>query len=176
MYELDKKDIKKEKYILILMIFTIVVLLIGSSYALLTNYDETNEIVTFKTGNLNMSVQADTIDLSGKLPESDESGLLNSEPIIINLTNTGTMNIKGYDLKLVSEDGKESTLSDLHIKYAISLDNGKTYQETSNLGEDNNIIHKGYNLAVGNSKTIYLKIWIDEASGNLALNASLNFS
>ena len=82
MYELDKKDIKKEKSILILMIFTILVLLIGSSYALLTNYDETNEIVTFKTGNLNMSVQADTIDLSGKLPESDESGLLNSEPII----------------------------------------------------------------------------------------------
>ena len=44
------------------MIFITVVLLLSSSYAILTNYDETNDVVTFKTGNLNMSVQADTIN------------------------------------------------------------------------------------------------------------------
>ena len=63
-----------------------------------------------------------------------------------------------------------STLSEDYIKYAISLDNGNTYQTPSILSSNDNIIYSGYNLAVDASVTIYLKVWIDENAGNNAIN------
>ena len=83
------------------------------------------------------------------------------------------MNIEGYDVKLVSETGTTnvSNLDSKYIKYAVSLD-GTTYTEPKLLSSNNNIIYTGYNLAVNASKTIYLKVWIDNDSGNNAVNKS----
>ena len=166
--------IKKQKKILIIAIFCVITLFISTSYALLTNFDKTDNVVVFQTGNLNMSVNntEGLINLNNKLPESDTNGLANATPVVLTLTNTGTMLIQGFDVKLVAENSTTnvSTLSADYIKYAISLDNGSTYQTPSILSSNNNIIYTGYNLDVNKSVTIYLKVWIDENAGNNAIN------
>ena len=166
--------INKQKKILIIAIFCVITLFISTSYALLTNFDKTDNVVVFQTGNLNMSVNntEGLINLNNKLPESDTDGLANATPIVLTLTNTGTILIQGFDVKLVSENSTTnvSTLSEDYIKYAISLDNGATYQTPSILSSNDNIIYTGYNLAVDASVTIYLKVWIDENAGNNAIN------
>ena len=172
---ITEQAIQKQKKILIIAIFCVITLFVTSSYALLTNFDKTDNVITFTTGNLNMSVtnsgaSLTLTELNGKLPESDETGLQNATPIVLTLTNTGTMNIMRYDVKLTSDATQTSTLDEKYIKYAISLDNGTTYSSPSLLTENDNIIYNDYNLAVNASKTIYLKLWIDESAGNYALN------
>ena len=164
------RAINKQKKILIIAVFLVITLFISSSYALLTNFDKTDNVITIKSGNLTMTIAGDTVNLNNKLPVSDADGLTEN-PTVITLTNTGTMNIEGYDVKLISEEGTSniSTLDSKYIKYAISLDN-TTYTEPKLLSSNNNIIYTGYNLAVNASKTLYLKVWIDNAAGNNAIN------
>ena len=163
----------KQKRILIIATVLVVTLFFGTSYALLTNFDTTSEVVTITVGNLNATItNTDNLvnhELSGGLPESDSDGLTNASPITLTITNTGTINIMKYELKLVSDANQTSTLAYNCIKYAISTDNGTTYSTPANLADSNNIIYTGYNLAVSASKTIKVKLWIDEASGNQGL-------
>ena len=173
---LTDKAIRNQKKILIVSVFFIVAMFLGTSYALLTNFDKTDNVISVKTGNLSMSVQVKnesgtvgTINLDGKLPESDADGLANASPIVLTLTNTGTLNIMKYDVKLVKDTTKTSTLDYSYIKYAISLDNGVTYKPVQNLQSVNNVIYTGWDLAKTESKVIYLKVWLDEAAGNSAL-------
>ena len=49
-----------------------------------------------------------------------------------------------YEVKLVKDTSQTSTLDYNCIKYAISLDNGVTYNTPENLGTSNNIIYTGY--------------------------------
>ena len=164
------RAINKQKKILIIAVFLVITLFISSSYALLTNFDKTDNVITIKSGNLTMTIAGDTVNLNNKLPVSDEDGLRET-PTTITLTNTGTMNIEGYDVKLISEEGTNnvSTLDSKYIKYAISLDN-TTFSDPQILSSNNNIIYTDYNLAVNASKTLYLKVWIDNAAGNNAIN------
>ena len=168
---LTEKIMDKKKQVLIIAVFCIITLFLGTSYALLTNFDKTDNVITIKSGNLTMTVANDLITLSNKLPESDTDGLANATPVIITLTNTGTMDIAIYDVKLVKEDSTTnvSTLEDQYIKYAISKDGGNTYSSASTLTTNDNIIFAGYNLAVNESTTIYLKTWIDENAKNNAV-------
>ena len=118
-----------------------------------------------------MTVANDLVTLNNKLPESDTDGLTNATPVVITLTNTGTIDIMKYDVKLVKEDSTTnvSTLKEQYIKYAISTDGGTTYNIANILTSKNNIIFTGYNLAVDESTTIYLKTWIDENAKNNAI-------
>ena len=166
------RAINKQRKILIIAVFCVITLFLSSSYALLTNFDKTDNVITIKSGNLTVTVAADTINLNNKLPESDESGLQGTASTIT-LTNSGTMNIEGYDVKLVSETGTANVtdLDSKYIKYAVSLD-GTAYTKPKLLSSNNNIIYTDYNLAVNASKTIYLKVWIDNDAGNNAVNKS----
>ena len=168
---LTERAMDKQKKILIIAMLFVVTLFIGTSYALLTNFDKTDNVITIKSGNLTMTVANDLITLNNKLPESDTDGLTNATPVVITLTNLGTMDIMKYDVKLVKEDSTTnvSTLEDQYIKYAISTDGGTTYNIANILTSKNNIIFTGYNLAVNQSKTIYLKTWIDETAKNNAI-------
>ena len=168
---LTERAMDKQKKILIIAVLCVITLFIGTSYALLTNFDKTDNVITIKSGNLTMTVANDLITLSNKLPESDTDGLTNATPVVITLTNTGKIDIMKYDVKLVKEDSTTniSTLEEQYIKYAISTDGGTTYNIANILKSNNNIIFTGYNLAVNESKTIYLKTWIDEAAKNNAI-------
>ena len=167
--KLTDKLMKKQNKVLIIAVFCILTVVIGSSYALLTNFDQTEEVVTISTGNLTMTINNVLVELNNKLPESDANGLTNASPVTVTMTNTGTMNIMKYEVKLLNDSTQTSTLPYNYIKYAISED-GTNYGTPKNLGTENNIIYTGYNLAVEASKTIYLKAWVDESAGNAALN------
>ena len=168
---LTDQVMNKQKKILIITILCVITLFIGTSYALLTNFDKADNVITIKSGNLTMTVSNDLITLNNKLPESDTEGLANAIPAVITLTNTGTMDIMKYEVKLIKENSTNiSTLDDQYIKYAISTDGGTTYDTPNILTSNNNIIFTGYNLTVNESKTIYLKTWIDEIAKNNAID------
>ena len=167
---ITEKIIEKEKKVLLIAILSVITLFIGTSYSLLINFDQTEDIITFQTGNLNMSVSGgDSISIANKLPESDQDGLNNATPISLTFTNTGTITVGSYDVKLITDQDKTSTLSDDYIKYAISTD-GVSYSEPSILSETSNVIYTNSELLTNNSNTIYLKLWIDENAGTNALN------
>lgn len=174
---INKITDKQKKVLMILLvieIFFVLTLFIASSYALLTNYDTIDNAINFKTGNLNVTLTSlgnplVLTELNGKLPESDQVGLQNALPVVLTLTNTGSMFIEGYEIKLIKEENKISNLDEKYIKYSISEDD-INYSEPTILTENNNIVFSGYDLDVGVSKTVYLKVWLDEFSGNNALN------
>ena len=102
-----KKDIQEDKLfnnqkkILVLSILCMVVLLLSSSYAIMTNFSQKEDAITFSTGNLEMTIlngeeTFSLINLNKRLPESDENGLAGSTVIPIILKNTGTMLIGTY--------------------------------------------------------------------------------
>ena len=115
---LTEKIMNKKNQVLIIAIFCVITLFLGTSYALLTNFDKTDNVITIKSGNLTMTVANDLVTLNNKLPESDTDGLTNATPVVITLTNSGTMDIMKYDVKLVKEDSTTniSTLEEQYIK------------------------------------------------------------
>ena len=66
--------INKQRKILIIAIFCVITLFISTSYALLTNFDKTDNVVVFQTGNLNMSVNntEGLINLNNKFKKNHE--------------------------------------------------------------------------------------------------------
>jgi len=170
----DDKSFNNQKKVLVLSILCMVVLLISSSYAIMTNFSQKEDAITFSTGNLEMTILNgeeifSLINLNNKLPESDESGLSKATVIPITLKNTGTMIIGTYEIKLVSNANTISTLSDEHIRFSVSEDN-ITYSSPSTLTDNDNIIFTGKDLDVDQTKTIYLKIWGAETAGELLLD------
>ena len=186
------KDIVKQKKVLIGISIFVLIVLIAPSYALLSNFKKLDDAVNVTTANMNMGItQSSTISLEGKLPEADASGLENANPVSITVknANTGpftntentkfqntsasTIKIVKYELKLVpdtSDSNKTTTLDNQYIKYAVSTDNGTSYSTPKNLTDSNTIIYTGYNLDLGATKDIKLKIWIDENAGENGIN------
>ncbi len=186
------KDIVRQKKVLIGMSIFVLIVLIAPSYALLSNFKKLDNAVNIKSANMNMGItQSSTISLEGKLPESDPSGLENANPVSITVKNANqgpftntentkfqntspsTIKIVKYELKLVpdtSDSNKITTLDNQYIKYAISTDNGTSYSTPKTLTDSNTIIFTGYNLDLGATKDIKLKIWIDENAGQNGIN------
>jgi len=152
----------------VLSILCVVVLLLSSSYAIMTDYDQKEDAIVFKTGNLEMTIlngeeTFNLINLNNKLPESDQSGLDTATAIPITLKNTGSITIGTYDVKLVAETGTEniSTLSEEYIRFSVSEDN-VTYSSPNTLIENENIIFTGNDLAKDQTKEIYVKLWLSQ--------------
>ena len=169
--------IEKQKKVLVVTVALLVILFFGSSYALLTNFDDSGEVVNITMANLNMSLTSPTISLSSKVPVSDAVGMsLSTTPSEIVLTNSGTMTIGEYDVKLIHDTSNSQNVSNLdyqYIKFSISTKNNiNTFSEPKTLSEVNNIIYRGYDLPQGKSQTLYIKLWIDENVGNNALGKS----
>ena len=100
----NNKDIKNQKKVIIALVFIFICLFIGTSYSLLTSFDETEEVITFKAGDLNLEVKTSTdttVTLKDELPKLEEEV---TDPIILNMKNTGSLEICEYRLKLVADD------------------------------------------------------------------------
>ena len=183
------KDILRQRKVLVMISLFVLIVLIAPSYALLSNFKKLDNAVNVTTANMNMSVtQSSSITLEGKLPESDTSGLENATPVSITVknANTGpftdtettkfqntsasTIKIVKYELKLVPDTNQPSTLDNQYIKYSVSTDNGTTYSSPKKVSESSTIIFTGYNLDLGQTKDIKLKIWIDENAGQNGIN------
>ncbi len=168
--KLIRKDIKYQKKTLIVVSLLVISLFVGGSFALLSSSDETEEVVTFKTGNFNLEAKTTgTLSLDGEVPKSYDDGFKNND-ITLTLTNTGSLEIGKYDVKLEGDTG--TTLDASYIRYSVSDDEGKTYLASKLLSETNNIIYTGYSLKT--TKVLKVKLWIDEAAGENALKKSYN--
>ncbi len=168
--KLIRKDINYQKKILVIVSVLVISLFIGGSFSLLSSSDETEEVVSFKTGNFNLEVATTgTLSLEGELPKSYDDGFKNND-ITLTLTNTGSLEIGKYEVKL--EGDTETTLDANYIRYSVSEDDGKTYLASKLLSDTNNIIYTGYSLK--DNKILKVKLWIDEKAGEAALKKSYN--
>lgn len=158
---------------------TIIVLslvVMGSSYAILDNKEKANEAsINIKVGTqevvLKSSSQTYTFDDEYQKPVSDELGF-KQDAYTFSLTNTGNNMIEYYEIRMVDQENKISTLPHKYIKFSISVDNSD-YSKPVNLGDVNSVIYSGYNLEKGSSIDIKLKMWIDEASSSFVYNKNL---
>lgn len=151
-------------------------ILMGTSYALLKNDDVKNEpTVDIKIGNMQAVLSSNsmsyTFDKDYQKPVSDASGL-SQNPYNFSLTNTGDSDIEYYEIRMVDQENKKTTLPHKYIRFSLRSNKGE-YSNPNNLGDVNSIIYTGYNLKKGDKIEFDLKMWIDERSPNMVLNKEL---
>ena len=157
-------NIKKSLVINLLIIVVSIVLFRGISYSVNNNPNNDNKDLLIKTGNMQVvlnipNTKYELLD-SLKYIVSDSVGM-NQDGYSFSMKNTGNIPIEYYEIRLVDQEGKVSTLPHKYLRYTISCDNGK-YEEVKNLGDNDSIIYSGYNLEVGKSTSFTLKMWISD--------------
>lgn len=169
-----KKLFKHQALITAVSVFAIVIVMIGSSYAIFSSTSKADEYNVLKVGKLEISYVdtgdgfGDVLSLNGAYPISDEEGAkLNSYRFSV--TNTGTITadfkIKVLnDEAIVAEDGCESNLLDFkYIKYKLDNNAPKLLNANQN---NEYVIYEATNLLPSNSEVHELRIWIDENASN----------
>ena len=142
-------------------IFVVLMIVIGASYALLSGEDKTKDI-SVKVGNmeavLNSTSETLTFMDDNKNAISDIVGL-QTNGYDFSLTNTGTTDIGYYEIRLINQENKDSTLPHKYLRFSINEGNPNTLADT------NDLVYYGKDLKVGEKKDFNLKLWLDEKSG-----------
>jgi len=169
------KLLKREMVVTAVSVLFVSTLILGSSYAVLTNIDKAEDYNVVKTGTLQIAYDdtseglGNIIRLNGAYPESDEEGQ-KREPYRFKITNTGSIpaeyNVKILDdSSMIEEDGCGDRLLDKsRLKY--SIDGGEPVI-LSTMGEE--YIVATNTLGAGESVVIEVRMWIDIESGNEVL-------
>lgn len=170
------KIINNQILVTCVTVFMVVFILIGASYAILGDTDETGQAnVNIKIGNmqavLSSSNKPYTFKENYQNPVPDSVGFL-QEPYSFTLTNSGNSPIEYYEIRLVDQENKISTLAHKYVKFVIKKDDLE-YTSPVNLGDVNSIIYSGSNLLKGETVNFDLKIWIDEFANSRALDKQL---
>ena len=151
-------------------------ILMGTSYAVLGNKGEVNDAsVNIKIGSMQAvlisSSTSYTFSEEYQKPVSDASGL-SQDAYSFSLTNTGDSNIEYYEIRMVDQENKRSTLPHKYVRFVVQNDDNK-YSNATNLGDVNSIIYSGYNLEKGGVVNFNLKMWIDERAPYSVFNKEL---
>lgn len=151
-------------------------ILMGTSYAVLGNKDKVNDAtVNIKIGSMQAVLSSDSTSYAFseeyQKPVSDASGL-SQDAYSFSLTNTGDSNIEYYEIRMVDQENKRSTLPHKYVRFAIQSNDNK-YTSATNLGDVNSIVYSGYNLEKGSTINFNLKMWIDERAPYSVFNKEL---
>lgn len=151
-------------------------ILMGTSYAVLGNKEETNDAtVNIKIGSmqavLSSASSSYVFTKEYQKPVSDAVGL-RQNAYSFSLTNSGDSNIEYYEIRMVNQENKNSTLPHKYIRFAIQSNDNK-YSDNINLGDVNSIVYSGYNLEKGSTINFNLKMWIDEKAPSSVYNKEL---
>lgn len=151
---------RKSKIIAVTLTFlALVVVFIGSSYALLVKSVTGTKNYTMTVGELNFEIQNETgnISLSNAYPMTDYQGQ-NLDPYTFQLTNTGTGAIS-YSLKLVQDtsDTTKTHLSPDKVKFQILQGVNKF---GPNLLSSVDELYSGV-IESGETLNFSLRIWLD---------------
>ena len=158
------KNIKRQIIINVLIIVVAVVFFKGVSYSIDEKPTQDNKNLLIKSGNMQvvLNIPSEKYELldATKATLSDANGLKQAG-YSFSIKNTGNIPIEYYEIRLVNQEGKISTLPHKYLHFTINKDGGK-YEDIKNLGDNDSILYYGYNLEVGTSSKYNLKIWISD--------------
>lgn len=169
---------KRQLFLTISTCFLLVVILVGSSYAIFKARVETGLTdVLVRSGNLvaTISSESEAITMNyNTLGVIDEVGL-SYEPYTFTIKNDGDTAIGYYEIRIVDKEFSNSSLPHKALKYALSI-NESGYSIPKNLGDNKSYIYVKSGLEPGGVDTFNLKLWVDEKFGEYANNKKLNAS
>ena len=157
---------KKAIIILSISILTVLIIFIGSSYALFSKTQSALNKNEYQTGVLQIEYSSDSTLTINPIPMTDANGEALT-PYIFTITNTGTLDYQ-YDLKLLTDSTyvashgcANNQTPAQYIK--VKLNDG-TITTLSSL--TNGTIITGETIAAGARKTYELRMWLDISSPN----------
>ena len=157
-------DLKKSVIINIIIIVVAFVLFKGASYSLNDTPTSDNKNILIESGNMQvvLNIPSEKYELldTSKVITSDVLGL-KEKAYSFSITNTGNIPIEYYEIRLVDQEGKISTLPHKYLRFTINK-NDEDYEAIKNLGDNDSIIYSGYNLEVGESNSYNLKMWVSD--------------
>jgi len=171
---------KKKIITISITIISIIILLIGTSFAWFTLVVRGEKTITISSGELSLIIknEANAINLEGVGPTTEEKGL-ESSPYEFEIENTSYLPVN-YQVRVVPDKEKEEEckrnnndqeckiIPSTSIRYKVEVD-GKT-KESNILGSNDNIIDEGSLLSL-DSASYKLWLWIDLDAGNEAQDA-----
>ena len=159
---------ENKKKIIISMICAIIVITLGTSYALLRSNQVSSNPYTMNVGLLNITFKDNihNLSLSNAYPMSDTDGMEQNDELIFTIKNTGELDAL-YNVYI--EETSTSPEFKTKIRYASSKDNGVTYSDIKTLSENKYIEQNGL-LEQNGEVTYNVKCWLDESADNTFMN------
>ncbi len=163
--------VTRQLTIMVTTVFLLVVVIMGSSYALFMDVDTTAQQNVYTSGDLvvvfndKTGEDANTISNTSLVPMSNDLALKQTNNIYsFTITNTGTLPMK-YDVLLndIPEFSANNLLSHKYIRYQLCINNMSNCTIIRDLStvEADNIIYQS-NLKAGEQTIYYLRVWITD--------------
>ena len=156
-----------KKYALIFLILLAIILLIGTSYALLRSSSRGENTYVMNVGLLEVTFQdseTNSLSLENAVPMTDNEGMNQASELIFTVKNTGNL-AAGYDIYI--EETSTSPEFKTVIRF-ISNKNDTGYNSPKTLSVDKYIDQS--TLAIGESATYKVKLWLSETADNTYMN------
>jgi len=163
-----KHIITRQLTITVTTVFLLVIVIMGSSYALFMDVDTSAKENVYTSGDLVMvfndkvGENSNTINNSALIPMSNETALKQTNNIYsFTITNTGTLPMK-YDVLLsdIAEFKESNLLEHKYINYQLcikNMDNCTIIRDLSTV--EDGIIYQS-NLSAGEQTIYYLRVWL----------------
>ncbi len=176
------KMAKRELTITVVSIFAVLVVSMGSAFAVFTSFASSKDYNEVVVGTLKIKYTAenneaggygDKINLSDAFPEDDATGKARN-PYKFTITNEGTLpaeytvSIKDDQEMIDEEQCEDLQLDKSKVKISIDGQEAKLLSELKDATGENYIIDSG-NLGTGESKTYEIRMWISNDAGNEVL-------
>ena len=163
----------KKSYMLATIVFSVgLIMLLGTSYSLMTNSVISSETYGFNVANFNVEFLDNTkISVSG-IPTDDDEAVKNSKEYTFTVSNNSDYDVN-YRVDII-EDGSTNMGNYIHYVYSI---NDSEYSEVYNLNDNYTI--KQNKVLKKNASDIYkIKIWLsidaDESFMNKNFKATIS--
>ena len=157
-----------KKYLPVYMIMLSIMLLMGTSYALLRSSHQGENSYVMNVGLLEVTFvdsQTSALTLENAKPVTDEEGKSNTNELVFTVKNTGNV-IAKYNVYI--EETSTSPEFKTVIRF-ISNKNDTGYTDPKTLSEDKYIDTESY-LNVGETATYKVKAWISETADATYMN------
>ncbi|MBQ8472685.1 MAG: hypothetical protein IJ501_04210 [Bacilli bacterium] len=157
-----------KKYLPIFMIMLSLILLMGTSYALLRSSQVGEETYVMNVGLLEVTFQdseTNALTVENMVPVTDQEGMETDKELVFTVKNTGTLLAK-YNIYI--EETSTSPEFKSVIRF-ISNKNNEGYNNPKTLSENSFIDQFAY-LDVGESATYKVKVWLAEEADATYMN------